>query len=442
MLSDFLHFVKTNNLFQKNDTVLLTVSGGVDSVVMCELFHQAGFKFAIAHCNFKLRGEDSEGDEAFVKELAKKYKAEVFTKSFNTTAYADENKISIQMAARDLRYNWFEELRKEHHFAAIATAHHHDDNIETVLMHIVKGTGIRGLRGIPVKQGKIIRPLLFTDKKKILHFAGKNNLQYREDVSNSSNKYERNKLRLDIIPQLEEINPSFTNSFADNILYFNEAVSLYDDALKRIKKKVTREENGTIYISIPALIHHPAHSTILFELLQPYGFNGEQVKQIVDHFKGEPGALFFSSTHRLLKDRKELIVTPAAPSLYTEDLILPETKKIQLADFTLSIEITEAGKFHLKKDKNHIALDHDKLQFPLMVRRWKAGDYFYPFGMKKKKKKLSNFLIDQKVSVLNKEKTYVLLSGEKICAVIGHRPDERFVVTGKTKKVWQVENIY
>ena len=442
MLSNFLNFIKKNNLFQKNDTILLTVSGGVDSVVMCELFYQAGFKFAIAHCNFKLRGEDSEGDEAFVKELAKKYKVEVFTKSFNTTAYAEENKVSIQMAARDLRYNWFEELRKEHHFATIATAHHHDDNIETVLMHLVKGTGIRGLRGIPVKQGKIIRPLLFTDKKNILHFAGKNNLQHREDVSNSSNKYERNKLRLDIIPQLEEINPSFSNSFADNILYFNEAVGLFDEALHRVKKKIMREENGTVYISIPKLIHHSAHSTILFELLQPYGFNSEQVKQIVEHFKAEPGALFFSPTHRLLKDRKELIVTLAAPSLYTEDLVLTETKKVQLADFTLSIEVIPIDKFHLKKDKNFISLDYDKLQFPLMVRRWKAGDYFYPFGMKKKKKKLSNFLVDQKIPLTQKEKILVLLSGEKICAVIGQRPDERFVVTGKTKEIWQLEISY
>ncbi len=439
MLTDFHNFIKKNNLFQKNDTILLTVSGGVDSVVMCELFYQSGFKFAIAHCNFRLRGKDSDEDEAFVKTLAGKYSVEFFTRSFNTQEYADENKLSIQMAARELRYTWFEEIRAKNHFNFIATAHHHDDNIETVLMHLIKGTGIRGLKGIPVKQDKIIRPLLFTDKKNIIHFAKKNNLQHREDDSNSSTKYERNKLRLDIIPMLEEINPSFTSSFGDSLVYFNDAVLLFDEALYRIKKRITWQKNGALYISIPKLIHHPAHSTILFELLQPYGFNGEQVKQIVEHFNAVPGALFFSPSHRLLKDRKELIITLAESSLYTEDFVLPETKKVQLADFTLNIEIIPAEKFHLKKDKNFTALDYDKLEFPLMVRRWKAGDYFYPFGMKKKKKKLSNFLVDQKISIIEKEKIMVLLSGEKICAVIGHRPDERFIVTGKTKKVWQIE---
>jgi tRNA(Ile)-lysidine synthase len=441
LLTDFHSFIKKNNLFQKNDTVLLTVSGGVDSVVMCELFYQSGFLFAIAHCNFKLRGKDSDEDEAFVSTLAKKYNVQFFTMSFNTQQHADDNKISIQMAARELRYNWFEDVRHKNKFNFIATAHHHDDNIETVLLHLTKGTGIRGLKGIPAKQDKIIRPLLFADKKAIIHFAGKNNLQHREDASNSSTKYERNKLRLDVIPKLEEINPSFSKSFGDSITYFNDAVVLFDDAMRRLKKKITREENGVLYISIPKLIHDAAHSTILFELLQPYGFNGEQVKQIIEHFKAEPGALFFSDTHRLLKDRKELIVTLSAPSLYTEDFILPETKEVQLVDFIVKIEIIPIEKFHIKRDKNFTALDYDKLQFPLMVRRWKAGDYFYPFGMKKKKKKISNFLIDQKVSLVEKEKTYVLLSGGKICAVIGNRPDERFVVTGKTKKVWQLELI-
>lgn len=432
--------IKKANLFASSDSILLTVSGGIDSVVMCELFHKAKLKFAIAHCNFQLREAESDADELFVKQLAKKYDVPFFCKQFNTSAYADEKNCSIQMAARDLRYKWFEEIRKREKFQYIATAHHQDDSVETFFINLVRGTGISGLHGILPKQGKIIRPLLFTNKGEIENFAKKNKLKYREDSSNASDKYVRNKLRHQVIPVLKELNPALGNTINENIQRLRDVELIYKNEIENKRKAFVKKEKKNHTISIEQLKKLPLPYPYLYEFLKPYNFNATTVESIIAALSGESGKQFYSDTHRLIKDRNSLIIEKV-PGVKNQELrinIHKDQKELIIEGIKLKFRtLHENPKSKILHPKSE-CIDFNKLEFPLEVRKWEKGDAFYPLGMKGKKK-LSDFFIDKKLSISQKENTWLLTSKGKIVWVIGLRIDERFKITDKTKKIYFAE---
>ena len=352
--------------------------------------------------------------------------------SDSTKEVAKDEKISIQMAARQIRYNWFEEVRKKNGFHFIATAHHKDDSIETVLMNLIKGTGIRGLHGILPKQGKIIRPLLFSSKKEIRKYAEENKISFREDSSNRKSDYQRNFIRHKIIPILEEINPSFKESFDSSIKHFQDTEILYDFSITNFKKKLLNQEGSGFSIDIPSLINTPAPKTILFELLKSFGFEEKTIEKIFYSLISESGKEFLSNTHRIIKDRKKLFILEKEVS--ASIIYLIEEKKSQIIPILegdIEIKIKKASS---RNRTGLIELDADKIQFPLFLRQWKAGDYFYPTGMKMKKKKLSNFFVDLKLPIHMKEKQLILQDKtDKIICVVGLRGDERFAITNSTK---------
>jgi len=441
MLQTFVDHIKSTHLFEKKDEIVVAFSGGVDSIVLCSLLHQSGYSFRIAHCNFQLRGKESDKDEEFAATIAQLYKVQYHVKSFDTEVAAKERKVSIQMAARTLRYDWLEEVREKHKCTFVATAHHKDDEIETVLMNLVKGTGIAGLHGIAPKIGKIIRPMLFTDKNSIREFAQKHQLKYREEASNESNKYERNKIRQQVIPILQEINPSFNTSFIDNISKFKEVELLYDQGIAEAKKKLLDHKNEETFIPIRKLLKFIPVKTILYELLKEYNFNISQVEQILLSLDKESGKIFSSKTHTLIKDRRFLIISPQNAENISRTLIDAEQKGIRIKDLHLKISINDPKNFTIPKSETYCSMDNDLLKFPLTLRRWEKGDYFYPFGMKKKKKKISDFFIDQKLSIPQKNNTWILCSGKRIAWIVGLRMDERFKVSEKTKKICIFEKI-
>ncbi len=434
LLQKFTEFNAAKRLASAKKKTLLTVSGGMDSVVMCAMFSEGKFPFAVAHCNFQLRGKESDGDEKFVKDLTKKYDVEVFVKKFDTKKYAEEKNISIQLAARELRYTWFEELRKEKEFDLIATAHHLNDNIETILFNLTKGTGIRGLRGIPVRKGNIIRPLLFASRKEIENYQQKHKLEFREDSSNEDDKYTRNKIRHNVIPLLKEINPSLENTFADKIELFTDLEALYEKQMQKSAKQLFLQRGTDIYIPILKLRKTKNASSVLFEYLKDYGFNSEQADDILASVDSEAGKQFLSSAARIIKDRRFFILTKLPEKDSTVHFINEGDKEVKLGDRILKSEVRNQ-KSEIKADKNSAYLDKSKLEFPLFARKWKQGDYFYPFGMKMKKKKLKKFFTDEKISLNEKENIWVVESNKKIVWVAGYRIDERFRVTDKTKEI-------
>jgi tRNA(Ile)-lysidine synthase len=444
MLHRLLDFIKKENLFLTKDKILVAVSGGVDSIVLCELFHQANIKFGIAHCNFKLRGKESDGDEIFVKALAKKYDVPFYSKSFDTALYSKENGISIQMAARDLRYSWFEEIRIKEKYQYIAVAHHQNDVVETVLMNLIKGTGIAGLHGILPKKDKIIRPLLFATKEEIEEFAEENKLKFREDSSNQSDKYLRNKIRHQIIPVMKEINPSLEKTFKENVERIKMVEQVYLSEIHELELNYISNQNGNIEIAnfstdklFPPFLH---------EFLTRYSFNHDVINDIIkSSINPISGKHSYSSTHRIIIDRKELLLVDLKDQLHIDEsfLIKRETDKFS-AYYDSKYYKMHAGNYESAKDlKNdfmigYLYLDEKNLQYPLTIRRWKPGDFFYPLGMKKKKK-ISDFLIDNKVPLNKKENTFVVVSGDDIVCVLGHRIDNRYRISAFTKKVLTID---
>lgn len=443
MIHKFQSFIEQYNLCQKGQRVLLAVSGGVDSMVMVDLFNNAGFSFAIAHCNFGLRQDESEQDEDFVKKIATNYNADLFIERLHPDQYATEHGISIQMAARELRYDWLATTRKKNGFSSIATAHHKDDSIETTLMNLVKGSGIRGLHGILPKQNYVIRPLLFAYRKDIESYAVTNNIQYREDTTNTSLKYERNYLRHQVIPALETINPSFRQTMATNIGHFQDAEMIYENGLHAYKKKLIQEKEGLFYIPIKKIDQYHASATILYELLTPYGFDANQVEQIQQVLNQQPGKQFLSQQYRLIKDRTFLIISPKGEKQKGPFAIPFQKKQLTLENEQLHFQVAPTDKIKVKGDPQIAFIDYDQLSFPLMLRRWQEGDYFYPLideskGDKAKKKKLKRFFTDQKLPIPEKENLWLLVSGERIVWVVGHRLDNRFKVTPNTKTIYKV----
>jgi tRNA(Ile)-lysidine synthase len=444
LLKNFNEFINQQNLFSQKDKLLLAVSGGVDSVVLCELCHQAGFNFALAHCNFQLRGDDSDRDEKFVNELAIKYNTPFYSTSFDAKKEAQQRKLSIQETARELRYKWFEETRTAKGYNYILTAHHADDNIETVLMNFFRGTGIRGIGGIEPKQNHIIRPLLFARRIELEEFLEENELEFVSDFTNLREDYTRNYFRIKVIPFLEKIYPEVNENILDNIGRFREVELLYKQAIEQHKKKLLEPEGNEIHI--PALKlkkSEPVH-TIIYEIIKDYGFASRQVKEVIDLLDSESGKYICSSTHRIIKNRKWIIIAPLQADQADHILIEEGEKNVQCSMFNVQFSIipilnSKPGrKEFLEQNSNLTALlDAAEISYPLMLRKWKQGDYFYPLGMKKKKK-LSRFFIDQKLSKTEKEKTWVIEMDRKIIWVVGHRIDDRFKVTDKTKTVLQI----
>ena len=439
------------NLFQPKDKLLLAVSGGVDSVVLCELCKQAGYDFVIAHCNFQLRGEESNRDENFVKELGKKYEVEVFVKKFETEKYATENKLSTQVAARELRYTWFGELltkiktdlnsadsnaqRPTTNF--LLTAHHANDNIETLLMNFFKGTGIGGLHGILPKKEKIIRPLLFAKKEELSRFATENNLSFVEDSSNAMDKYTRNYFRNQLIPDLQKVFPQVEENLLNNIARFKEIELLYNQSVQLETKKLLEKKGNEIHIPVLKLLKIKALNTIIYEVIKDYSFTPNQTNEVVDLLKGETGKYILSATHRIIKNRNWLIIAPNK-TVEAENIFIEENDKlVAFQHGEISFEMLSTTNYKPQTTNLAAQLNAAQIKFPLLLRKWKTGDYFYPLGMQKKKK-LSRFFIDQKLSLTQKEKTWVIEMDKKIIWVVGLRIDDRFKITDSTKTILQI----
>jgi len=431
MLQRFCQFIADNRLFSKEDKILITVSGGMDSVTLSDLFHKAGYNFGIAHCNFGLRAEESDEDEAFVKKLAKKYKVPCYTEQFETQVFADKEKISIQMAARQLRYRWFEELRKKEGYAYIATAHQAGDVLETVLLNIVRGTGIAGMNGIRAKTGHLVRPLLFADREDIKEYMAEHQLGWREDSSNESTKYQRNYLRHEVVPLLKTLNPNIEHTLQTSVQRTGAAERVFRNYIDNLKTRVWEEDKEAIYIK-ENLLPEADRAALLYELLIDCNFSFADVKSIVA--TEVTGKIIESPTHVLAKDRERLTLTPKSLGEYVSSYIAEGQTELHEKNLRLKITSVDITKFKLDTEANTACLDYDKLIFPLQLRRWKDGDWFCPLGMNKKKK-VSDFLIDSKVAVNLKDKVYVLCSAGSIVWVVGRRVDERYKISDKTKTV-------
>lgn len=437
LLKEFQHYIKQQNLFQPKDKLLLAVSGGVDSVVLCELCKQAGYDFVIAHCNFKLRGAESERDEEFVRKLGEKYGVEVFVKKFDTEKYSSKNKLSIQVAARELRYEWFQELIGSSVAAYVVTAHHVNDNIETMLMNFFKGTGIHGLKAILPKQGNLIRPLLFAKKEDLTAFASLHKLKFVEDSSNASDKYTRNYFRNQLIPDLQKVFPQVEDNLKDNLQRFREIGILYQQSINLHKKKLLEPKGEEIHIPVLKLLKARPLSTIVYEIIRDYGFTAHQTEEVIALLQSGTGKYIQSSTHRAIKNRNWLIISPNESAKAQNILVEDDEKQIEFADGKIDLELLPAINYKLQTTNFFAQLDADKIKFPLLLRKWKQGDYFYPLGMNKRKK-LSRFFIDQKLSLTQKEKTWVIEMDKKVIWILGLRIDDRFKITDKTKNILQI----
>lgn len=439
LLEKFSANIQNENLFNQKDVLLIAVSGGVDSVVLCALCKQAGFNFTIAHCNFQLRGEESDRDEAFVKNLATKYGVEVLVNKFETDVFASANKLSIQVAARELRYGWFKELIKNETAKYLLTAHHANDNIETLLMNFYKGTGISGLRGILSKQGNIIRPLLFAKKEELIAFAKTNDLSFVEDSSNALDKYSRNYLRNQFIPAVEKLYPKAEENLIDNLQRFREIEILYQQSIQLHKKKLLEQKGNEIHIPVLKLKKTvPLHS-VIFEILKDFGFTANQTDDAIHLLDAESGKYILSSSHRLIKNRNWLIIA-ANDTKEAGQILIEGAGNIMFENGQLALKKIVKVKSEIVNDTAIAQLDLATIQYPLLLRKWKKGDYFYPLGMKKKKK-LSRFFGDLKLSLLQKEKIWVLEMNQKIIWVVGHRIDDRFKLNDHTKEMLEIKLI-
>ncbi len=440
MVKPFLHYLASQSLLAAGAKTLVATSGGVDSTVLCHLMGRAGLPFAMAHCNFQLRGAEADKDEAFVKKLAKALRVECFTTRFDTQVFAEQNKMSIQQAARELRYDWLEEIRQQAGCQQIATAHHLDDSIETLLYNFAKGCGLRGLHGILPKHGLVIRPLLFATKKGILDFAAAEEIEYREDASNLTDKYNRNLLRHHVVPVFEKINPAFQHTAGENIERLLEAEQLYDFALQKIMADVVEKRPDEWRIDLQKLRSYPAPATVLYEVLKPCGFNNDQVKNILQSADNQPGSIFSTPPARLLVDRFLLILTWGGGEGGAIEINGISDHSIQLGDgSTLGLTIGPPPTDFPPGDANTAWLDADLVSFPLTLRHWQPGDWFCPLGMGGKRQKLQDFFSNNKVSRFEKEKTWLLECRGDIAWVVGRRVDERYKVTAQTKTYLRID---
>ncbi|MDB5226882.1 MAG: tRNA(Ile)-lysidine synthase [Bacteroidota bacterium] len=447
MINRIQSYTQQHSLFNSGTPVLVACSGGVDSMVLIDILLKLKIKIGIAHCNFQLRGKDSNADESFVQQYAAEKNIPFFTERFDTNTFKKEKDISTQMAARELRYEWFEKIRKENGYHVIATAHHLDDQAETILLNISRGTGIKGFTGMQPKNGFIIRPLLEVSKQEIVDYAKENKIKFREDVSNATDDYQRNAIRHNVIPELQKINPSFYNSIKELISRMNDYMVLSDENIDQLKKKCYSEKNGMAEIKMGFIKTHKAGKTILFHMLNGFGFNSDQTGQVFENLIGsnESGKQFFSETHRIVVDRKSLFIVPK--NTEREDYIVFDKipHHINFNNYKIECSVVPIAEMNVKTSGRFAYIDHDKIEFPLLLRYYKEGDYFYPFGLSKPKtpgkagkKKLSKYFKDEKFSLLDKENTAVLFSGEKLVWLVGHRIDDRFKITPNTKTVFKM----
>ncbi|WP_240923785.1 tRNA lysidine(34) synthetase TilS [Mangrovimonas sp. CR14] len=432
----FQEHINDNFPFLKDAKLLIAISGGLDSVVLTHLSYKLGLNISLAHCNFNLRGAESDADETFVLELAETLDVEVFLESFNTSEYASEQKLSTQLAARELRYHWFEELATTFNFDYILTAHHADDNLETFLINLSRGTGLDGLTGIPSVNGKVIRPLLNFSRADLETYAQEEHMAWREDSSNASDKYVRNQLRHHVVPLLKEINPEFLQNFNKTQEHLKESQLIIEDQIDDIFEYVANEISPNhIQFNIEKLKSLSSPKAYLYQIFKEYGFsNWNDMVALLD---AQTGKQFFSKDYVLLRDRERLILSEISKS---------EVKTIVIEASQLDTEIiTDLGVISMglvgeiiDATKDTIYVDKDLLNFPLTVRPWKKGDYFYPFGMQGKKK-ISKLLKDEKLSLRTKEKIYLLCSGPDVVWVINLRADNRFKVTKTTKQILKIK---
>ncbi len=437
---NFLNYIEQNSLITTDDKVLLTVSGGVDSMVLLDLFASTEYKIGVAHCNFQLRGDESEEDEVLVEELAKKHGVPFYNMRFETTAEMERTGESMEMAARRLRYTWFNELCEEHGYTAIAVAHHADDSIETFFINLFRGTGLRGLTGIKKRIGRIVRPLSFSTRKDILEYAATNHIPYREDSSNRSTKYLRNKIRLGLVPRLREINPRFTQMMRGNLERLTEAQRFISSCIEHIAKQVIEEQSGVYTIHVDLIDDNMPTGFVIYELMSTkFEFKGDVIDSIIKSL-GEyaTGKRFYAREYVAYIDRGRILVT----KIDSEDMCEIEVPKWSNRAYCgnsvlflepLVIDLIET--FDL--GDNVALLDRDKLQFPLTLRRWMEGDVFVPLGMSGHKK-VSDFLIDEKVSQPEKERQFVLVSGDEIVWLVGRRIDDRYRLESESENVLKI----
>jgi tRNA(Ile)-lysidine synthase len=440
MQDRFSSYIAENNLVQAADRLLLAVSGGIDSMVMTQLFLQSGIYTGIAHCNFSLRGIESDKDEEMVRLFASENNIQFHSVRFSTKSYASANSISVQMAARELRYKWFEEIRADSGYQKIAIAHNLNDNIETMLINLIRGTGITGLAGIRPSTGSIIRPLMFATREEIELYASQNDVRYREDKSNADTKYTRNKIRHLVIPVLKEINPSLENTLRETAERFSGIDEVLNSYLRTITEVVVSVRGESTYFNLRLLKDYLAQKAVIFELFSPYGVTNAMLNDLIAVISGKTGGMILTGSHRIIRNRDELIVTkpePGGKQHYTVndiggflDLPFIVSAGIFLAD----------AEFVIPGDPLTACIDAEQLKFPLIIRNWKDGDHFYPFGMKQKKK-LSDYFIDKKFSVPDKENILLLESEGKIVWIIGERLDDRFRVTENTSNILAIKTL-
>ena len=438
--------INTNLPFLNSKKLLIAISGGIDSIVLTHLMHKLKFDIGLAHCNFKLRGKESNKDEEFVKNLGEKLTIPVFAIHFETEKYAQENGLSIQMAARDLRYAWFKEIAFENNYDYILTAHQKEDVLETFLINLTRGTGLDGLTGIPAVNDTIVRPFLPFSRKEILVYATKKNLEWREDQSNASIKYFRNKIRHKVVPVLKELNPNLLQTFPTTINHLIGSQQIINDTIKKLQKKIITKKNNDLHFNCQALNKLNNPKIYLYELLKDYGFT--EWNDMADLLQAQTGKQLFSKTHRLLKNRDELILSEIEDVKIQSHFKISENISEISQPFSLKFEVvtiatdTKSDQSKLLAElilnpPNIITIDYDKLNFPLKLRKWQAGDYFFPIGLNGKKK-VSKFFKDEKISIIDKEKTWVLCSNNDIIWVVGHRLDDRFKVLNTTSKILKI----
>ncbi|KQN38292.1 tRNA(Ile)-lysidine synthetase [Pedobacter sp. Leaf41] len=432
-LKQFQDFINQHELFARDNRILLAISGGKDSVLMLHLFKAIGVNIGVAHCNFNLRGDEAQRDENFVKMLSASLDVPFYLTHFDTKKYAAENKISTQMAARDLRYPWFEEIRVKYGYDLVASAHHQNDTLETMLINLTRGTGISGLHGILPKRQHLIRPLLFLNRNEIDEIIDKNHLDFVEDSSNQSTQYTRNKIRLGVIPKLKEINPDLEKTFTENAVRFAEVEAFLNTAVKKLAAKILQKKDDGVYIAIDEIVKLNPQRLLFFELLKPYGFTESVVQEILSHLNSLSGTHFFSSTHQAIINRDYLVIAEKNVDSVFNQFIHPSTYNILFGKDDITLSFSSEIKFEVGHYKAFV--NADKLIFPLIVRNWQNGDKFIPLGMRQLKK-VSDYFIDEKVPIHLKATTPILVNGNgDIVWIVGMRQDNRYKLTAATKKV-------
>ena len=439
MIQKLTAHINTNVPFLKDKKLLIAISGGLDSVVLYHLLATLNFDISLAHCNFNLRGKESDLDEEFVKKLSQKTSNQIFIKLFDTEKYSKDNKLSTQIAARELRYTWFQELVEKHNFDYILTAHHADDNLETFLINLTRGTGLEGFTGIPKINGNIVRPLLPFSREEILKYAKENNIEWREDASNASTKYTRNKLRHQVIPVLKEINPSLLSSFEKTLENLQESQQILEDRIEEVSSEIIETKEAITKINIDKIQQLSNPKAYLYQLLKNHSFT--EWNDVYDLLSAQSGKQVFSKTHRLLKDRDFLILSrKTAVNLdKVESSFVINKDELEI---TNPIHLTfETVKQKSTENKQTIYVDKDLLKYPLLVRKWQNGEYLYPTKMQGKKK-LSKFFKDDKFSLLEKENTWLLCNANnEIIWVINHRQDRRFSTKPSTQSTLKITTL-